>query len=44
MFDLLLSNALLKGRRVDVAIQGTTFAAVEPAGTLAQAEARERLD
>ena len=44
MFDLLLSNALLKGRRVDVAIQGSTFAAVEPAGTLAQAEARERLD
>lgn len=44
MFDLLLLNALHKGRRVDVAVEGSRFAAVEPAGTLAQAEARERLD
>ena len=44
MFDLILSNALLKGRRVDVAVQGSRFAAVEPASTLAQAGTRERLD
>ena len=44
MFDLILSNALLKGRRVDVAVQGSRFAAVEPAGTLAQAGTRERLN
>ncbi len=44
MFDLLILNALHKGRRVDVAVAGTRFAAVEPAGTLARAEARKRLD
>lgn len=44
MFDLLFLNALHKGRRVDVAVSGTRFAAVEPAGTLARAEARERVD
>ena len=44
MFDLILSNALLKGRRVDVAVRGTRFAAVEPVGALAAAEARERID
>ena len=44
MFDLILDNALHKGRRVDVAVQGTRFAALEPAGTLAHAQAKERLD
>ena len=44
MFDLILSNALLRGRRVDVAVRGAAFAAVEPAGALAHAEARARRD
>ena len=44
MFDLILSNALLRGRRVDVAVRGAVFAAVEPAGALAHAEARARRD
>ena len=44
MFDLLFLNALHKGRRLDVAVRGTRFAAVEPAGTLARAEARERVE
>ncbi len=44
MFDLILDNALHKGHRVDVAVQGTRFAALEPAGTLAHAQAKERLD
>lgn len=44
MFDLILDNALHKGRRVDVAVQGTRFAALEPAGTLAHAQAKEHLD
>ena len=44
MFDLILSNALRRGRRVDVAVSGASFAAVEPAGALAHAEARARRD
>ena len=44
MFDLAIDGALLRGRRVDVAVRGTRFAAVEPAGTLAGASARERID
>ena len=44
MHDLILSNALLRGRRVDVAVAAGRFAAVEPSGTLARAEALERLD
>ena len=44
MFDLILSNALLRGRRVDIAVRGAVFAAVEPAGALAHAEARARRD
>lgn len=44
MFDLLFLNALHNGRRLDVAVRGTRFAAVEPAGTLARAEARERVE
>ncbi|HIV08817.1 MAG TPA: amidohydrolase [Candidatus Spyradenecus faecavium] len=44
MFDLILSNALLRGRRVDIAVRGAVFAAVEPAGALAHAEAHARRD
>lgn len=41
MFDLLIRGGLLAGRRVDVGIRGGRFAAVEPAGSLARAEAAE---
>jgi len=44
MFDLLLENVLLKGRRADVAVHGSRFARVAPAGALAGEAARERLD
>ena len=44
MYDLLLLNARYRNRRVDVAISGSQFVAVEPAGALTQSEARERWD
>ncbi len=44
MYDLVLLNAQLHRQRVDVAISGSTLVAIEPAGTLASTEARERID
>lgn len=43
-YSLILTNALFRGRRVDVAIDGTRIAAVEPAGTLANLPAAEQRD
>ncbi|MEG2725166.1 MAG: amidohydrolase [Kiritimatiellia bacterium] len=34
MYDYLIRNTLLKGNRVDIAIKGKKFVAIEPAGTL----------
>ncbi len=44
MYDLVILNVLHRGNRVDVAIQGSIFAAVEPAGTLIQASSKMRWD
>lgn len=44
MPDLILENARYREQRVDVAIAGTRFVAVEPAGTLAALQAAERRD
>lgn len=44
MCDFILENALLRGERVDVAVKGGLFTAVEPAGILRPLPAKERLD
>ena len=44
MYDFLFLNALYKGQRIDLAVAGSQIAALTPAGGLAQAEARQRID
>ncbi|MBQ9694360.1 MAG: amidohydrolase [Kiritimatiellae bacterium] len=44
MFDLLIQDVLWQGQRVDVAITGDIFAAIEPAGTLAHCSAKRRIE
>ncbi len=44
MFDILIRNVTFKGAQVDVAISQGRFQAIEPAGTLAEAQATTTLD
>ncbi len=44
MFDTLMLNVTHKGARYDIGLRDGRFAAIEPAGTLATATAKDRLD